>query len=111
MSSSKLNVTVYPADCDFQINAGSVVLTSRTYANSSNAYRGARSAVRNMLKNQFVTNESNYGSDTIAVTNANNYVLAAKHYARPANAKQAVQKVLASTIGVKPKSLQLEVVR
>lgn len=111
MSSSKLSVTVYPADRDFQINAGSVTLGSREYANSSNAYRGARSAIRNMLKNRFVTNESNYGSDTVAITNANGFVIAANQYSRPASAKQATQRVLSNTAGVKPKALQLEVVR
>lgn len=104
---SKVNCIVYPNDQDFQIQIGSLALGSRTYANSSNAYRGARAAMRNLLKNRFVSNDSNYGPETVAITNSNGFVIAANEYSRPSGAKQAVNKVLKATVGIK--KLQLEV--
>lgn len=111
MSLNNLNVTIYPADCEFEIAAGSIKLTSKNYANSSNAYRGARSAIRNLLKNKFVTNESNWGSDVVAITNSNGYVMATSSYSKPALATKAVNKVLDLTSGIKPSKVLLEVER
>ena len=109
MSKRSIGVVVYPRDCDFQVLVGSVGFGSRQYANSSNTYRGARAAVKNMLKNRNITNESNYGAETVAIVNNNNYVLAANEYSRSATAKQAVKRVLTSTAGIK--KLNVEVVR
>lgn len=107
--SKQLNVgaVVFPKELEFQIQVGSVTMGSRTYANSSNAYRGCRAAIRNLLRNRNVTNESNYGTETVAITNNNGFVIAANEYARANTASKAAATVLLKTKGVK--KLQLEV--
>lgn len=107
MSKSSVEAVVFPNDRDFQIQVGSVSMSSRTYANSSNAYRGCRAAIRNLLKNRNVTNESNYGEETVAITNNNGFVIAANEYSKANSAKAAVKNILTKTKGIK--KLQLEV--
>lgn len=105
---SKLGVIVYPRDKDFQIIAGSTVMGSRQYASSSNAYRGARLASRNLLKNRNVSNDTNYGSNVCAVVNNNNYVIAATdQFAKTNSATSAVKKVLEVSKGIKKLPLQV----
>lgn len=99
--SSKLEAVVFPNQKEFELQVGSVTFNSRQYSNSSNAYRGCRSAIRNLLRNQNVTNESNYGEDVLALTNDNGYVIASTSYAGARGAAKAVNTVLDKTKAVK----------
>lgn len=101
-SAKKLGIVIYPKDRDFQLLAGGTVLGSRQYASSSNTYRGARAAARNIIKNRGVSNDTNYGSNIVAVVNKNNFVIAASNeYSKPGLATKAVQKVLETAKGIK----------
>jgi len=107
----KFGVVVYPRDQDFQITVGSTNLGSRTYASSSNAYRGARAAIRN-IRNRNISNASNYGDHVVAVTNSNGFVIAAtSEFGRPASAKQSSNKILEQCSKLNLKKTQLQVVR
>ncbi len=109
MNKQKFGVTVYPRDRDFSINFKSTSLGSRTYANSSNAYRGARAALRN-IKNQNVTNESNYGNNICAVVNDNGFVIAATDgYARSSSAAQTANRIIENASNLNLKKFKLDV--
>lgn len=107
MSKNNVRVTVYPKDQDFQISVGARHLTSRSYANSSNAYRGARSAMRNLASGN-ITNESNYGPEVLAITNVNGFVIAANEQNSARTAAKAASDVYVKTRGVKVKNMIFE---
>lgn len=104
------SVRVYPGLQEFNISSGGTTLESRMYSNSSNTYRGARSAVRNLLRNKNVTNESNYGNECLTITNNNGFVLAAKEYGTSSTAKRNVKTLLDKTSNIKPNKVELEVI-
>lgn len=107
--SKTTRVMVYPKDQDFEIRVGSRTVGSRTYANSSNTYRGARAAVRNLRAGN-VTNESNYGDNTLAIVNSNGFVIAANEFGTTKTAKKAAHEVFASTRRLKAQDYKLEVI-
>jgi hypothetical protein len=110
MSKSNVRVTIYPQDQDFTISIGSREVGSRTYANSSNTYRGARAAARNLIAGN-ITHESNYGPETLAIVNANGFVIAANEFKTAPTAKRAASEWLKNTRGMKKKEIEAEVVR
>lgn len=110
MTKTNVRVTIYPQDQDFTIHMGGREVGSRTYANSSNTYRGARSAARNLLAGN-ITSDSNYGPETLAITNNNGFVICANPFKTSATAKRAATECYKGTRGLKAKNIETEVVR
>lgn len=107
---NNVGVTIYPQNREFTIQIGSRYMESRSYANSSNTYRGARAAARNLLKGN-ITADSNHGDEFLAITNANGFVIASNEFSSRATAKRAATDCLKRIKGLKKKDLQAEVVR
>ena len=89
---NNLSVTVVPEQLMYEVKIGKLTLESRNYHNSSNAYRGARSAIRNLAKRN-VWNETNLGGEVVALVNDNNYPLAFKAYAEVNSALKATETI------------------
>ncbi len=89
---NNLSVTVVPTEQMYEINVGKLTLKSRIYYSSSNAYRGARAAIRNLSRRN-VCNETNLGDSVVALVNDNNYPLAFKSYAKANSASKAVDTI------------------
>jgi hypothetical protein len=104
---NNLSVTVVPAQQMFEVKVGKLTLESRNYYSSSNAYRGARAAIRNLAKRN-VWNESTLGNSVVALVNDNNYPLAFKSYAKSNAATKATGVIDAELVSAGKSLRKLE---